>query len=378
MQKVITINLNGNAYQLDESGYDALHQYLADASRALESNPDRAEIVSDLEQAIAEKCQRFLGANKTVITAGEVEQIVREMGPIDAGAGGGTPGADDDGKTRAEPRPKRLVRIPEGGMIGGVCTGLGAYLNIDVTLIRIGFVIVRAALKGAGIIGYIIAMFVILKRRRPRSGQPPAASLQCQGIGRPGREAVCRRHAAPAPGVATATRSGQHYGGLGGAPTAYGPPPGLSMLQPLFGCCISACFCPRDELISLVNGARYWRWQLRRHAGLGRCPDLLVAYQIVVAPIRAAHHDIASANPAPPVNAFWNAVVGLTGLMLVVWIASGHGPEIREFLQRLPEVFRDSSTPFATRRDDVTEPPPARCTRSEPAVACYAAKAEGF
>ena len=35
MQKVITINLNGNAYQLDESGYDALHQYLADASRAL-------------------------------------------------------------------------------------------------------------------------------------------------------------------------------------------------------------------------------------------------------------------------------------------------------------------------------------------------------
>ena len=99
MQKVITINLNGNAYQLDESGYEALHQYLADASRALQSNPDRAEIVSDLEQAIADKCQRFLGPNKTVITAGEVEQIVREMGPIDAAAGGEAPGAEGDGKT---------------------------------------------------------------------------------------------------------------------------------------------------------------------------------------------------------------------------------------------------------------------------------------
>ena len=161
MQKVITINLNGNAYQLDESGYDALHQYLADASRALESNPDRVEIVSDLEQAIAEKCQRFLGPNKTVITAGEVEQIVREMGPIDAAAGGEAPGAADGGKTRTEPRPKRLVRIPEGGMFGGVCNGLGAYLNIDVTLIRIGFVIVVLVTQGAGIIGYIIAMFVI-------------------------------------------------------------------------------------------------------------------------------------------------------------------------------------------------------------------------
>jgi hypothetical protein len=113
MQKVITINLNGNAYQLDESGYEALHQYLADASRALESNPDRAEIVADLEQAIADKCQRFLGASKTVIAAAEVEQIVREMGPIDAAAGDEAPGAARDGTTRGEPRPKRLVRIPE-------------------------------------------------------------------------------------------------------------------------------------------------------------------------------------------------------------------------------------------------------------------------
>ena len=31
MQKVISINLNGNAYQLDESGYDALRAYLARA-----------------------------------------------------------------------------------------------------------------------------------------------------------------------------------------------------------------------------------------------------------------------------------------------------------------------------------------------------------
>ena len=33
MQKVISINLNGNAYQLDESGYDTLREYLARAER---------------------------------------------------------------------------------------------------------------------------------------------------------------------------------------------------------------------------------------------------------------------------------------------------------------------------------------------------------
>jgi hypothetical protein len=60
MKKVITINLNGNAYQIDESGYAALVAYLEGAERQLEDNPDRAEIVADLEQAIAEKCRGFL------------------------------------------------------------------------------------------------------------------------------------------------------------------------------------------------------------------------------------------------------------------------------------------------------------------------------
>ena len=69
MQKVITINLNGNAYQLDESGYDALRAYLNHADAQLGGNPDKAEIIRDLEQSIAEKCMRFLGPGKSVVSA---------------------------------------------------------------------------------------------------------------------------------------------------------------------------------------------------------------------------------------------------------------------------------------------------------------------
>ena len=35
MQKVIAINLNGNAYQLDERGYEALRAYLEQAEHEL-------------------------------------------------------------------------------------------------------------------------------------------------------------------------------------------------------------------------------------------------------------------------------------------------------------------------------------------------------
>src|SRR6476469_3745888 len=117
MQKVISINLNGNAYQLDESGYEALRDYLAGAERALAANPDRAEIMRDLEQAIAEKCQRFLGSHKSVVSASEVDQIVKEMGPIEAAEGDATGTAqkatNGTQEAHAGPRPKRLYRNPD-------------------------------------------------------------------------------------------------------------------------------------------------------------------------------------------------------------------------------------------------------------------------
>jgi phage shock protein C len=36
---------------------------------------------------------------------------------------------------------KKLVRVEEGRMIAGVCTGLGAYFGVDPTVIRIIFIV---------------------------------------------------------------------------------------------------------------------------------------------------------------------------------------------------------------------------------------------
>jgi phage shock protein PspC (stress-responsive transcriptional regulator) len=166
MQKVIGINLNGNAYQVDERGYAALVEYLERAEAALKENPDRAEILADLEQAIAEKCQKFLGPHKTVVTAAEIDQIIREMGPVDAGAAAAASGdKQSNGKTaEAEPErgaPRRLYQLREGAMISGVCAGLAAYFNIDVTLVRIVFVILTFGTGGVWLVVYGVLMFLV-------------------------------------------------------------------------------------------------------------------------------------------------------------------------------------------------------------------------
>jgi len=86
MNKVVTINLNGNAYQLEEAGYDMLRVYLDDAARQLAGNPDKDEIIADIEQAIADKCRALLNSSRSVVLTKQVEQIIAEMGPVEDGS----------------------------------------------------------------------------------------------------------------------------------------------------------------------------------------------------------------------------------------------------------------------------------------------------
>ena len=160
MEPVVTINLNGNPYQLDQSAYDALKAYLDAAERALGTNPDKAEIMRDLEQAIADKCAAFLSAHKTVVSAEEMKRALDEMGPVD-----GEAGATNEEKAQAfgqsgAPR-KRIYRIRDGAQIAGVCAGIGAYLDMDANLVRLVFIILAVITSGAFFFVYVILMFVI-------------------------------------------------------------------------------------------------------------------------------------------------------------------------------------------------------------------------
>lgn len=165
MQKVVALNLNGRAYHVEEPGYDGLLAYLDRAGTTLAANPDRAEILADLEQAIAEKCDRLLGPNKTVVTGAEIERILAEMGPVETGDGEPAAGATADAagaKTNAGAAPqKRLYQIREGAMISGLCQGIAAYFDVDVTWVRVAFVLLAFLTRGAFLLVYGVLMFVI-------------------------------------------------------------------------------------------------------------------------------------------------------------------------------------------------------------------------
>ncbi len=158
MNKIISINLGGRAYQLEENGYNLLKDYLEKAAERLASDPDKTEIINDLEQAIAEKINRLLNAGKNVATDEEVEKIIKEMGPVESPE----EQKNENKKDGEDKKPvKRLYRIYEGKMIAGVCTGLAAYFNIDVVVVRVVFILLTLLTQGAGIIAYIVLLVIV-------------------------------------------------------------------------------------------------------------------------------------------------------------------------------------------------------------------------
>jgi hypothetical protein len=97
MRTVNTISLNGNAWQIEAEGCQALAAYLKSAETRLTADPDRDEILADLEQAIADKLSRHVSTHKNVVTADEIALVLQEMGPVETGAAGADaakPGGD--------------------------------------------------------------------------------------------------------------------------------------------------------------------------------------------------------------------------------------------------------------------------------------------
>jgi len=61
-------------------------------------------------------------------------------------------------------QPKRLYRNPENRVLGGVCSGLGAYFNADPVLIRIIFILFTV-LFASGLLIYLVMWMITPEAR---------------------------------------------------------------------------------------------------------------------------------------------------------------------------------------------------------------------
>lgn len=137
---------------MDEESYQIIDKYLDSLKRYYGAQAEGAEILEDIEERMGELLAERCG-QENVVTPADARYAIGILGSPAAIEGGE---AAETGTAAASKAIKRLYRNPDGKIIGGVCSGLAAYLNWDVTLIRIVL-----ALAEIGMLFWGEAIFVI-------------------------------------------------------------------------------------------------------------------------------------------------------------------------------------------------------------------------
>jgi phage shock protein PspC (stress-responsive transcriptional regulator) len=164
MNKTININLAGIIFHIDEVAFNRLNSYLNSIKAYFSNQEGSDEIMSDIESRIAELFNERIADNKQVITLTDVEAVIGVMGQPEDYAG------EDEREPYAEPvsgassggrkRRRRIFRHPDEKVLGGVCGGLAAYLNIDPIWLRLLWIL-SVFVYGGGVIFYLILWIII-------------------------------------------------------------------------------------------------------------------------------------------------------------------------------------------------------------------------
>lgn len=157
MKITVSINLGGYSFNIDEDAYAELKRYLKNLELHFAEEESSSEILSDIESRMAELFRSKLTSFKQVITIEDVNQVISVMGtPEDI--------SDDEKKSAGDkfstPGYHRMYRDPDRRIIGGVCSGMGAYWDLEPWIVRVIFLIL-AMIGGLGILIYLILYIVL-------------------------------------------------------------------------------------------------------------------------------------------------------------------------------------------------------------------------
>jgi phage shock protein PspC (stress-responsive transcriptional regulator) len=161
MKITMSVNLGGYSFNIDEDAYSELKRYLHSLEVHFAGEESSSEILSDIESRMAELFRTKLTTYKQVITIDDVKNVVSVLGAPEDITDGEATSAKDKFST---PGYHRMYRDPDHRIIGGVCSGMGAYWNVDPMILRILF-IVATVMGGLGGIVYLI-LYIVLPEAR--------------------------------------------------------------------------------------------------------------------------------------------------------------------------------------------------------------------
>ena len=161
MNKTVTINIAGLVFHIDEDAYNKLDSYIQAVRNSIQQESED-EIIADIESRIAELFAERIDPQTGVIRMNNVDEIINIMGkPEDYIIEDNEPVRPNNFSTTNKTY-KKIYRDGEKRILGGVCSGLEHYFNIDPVWMRIIFILLFF-LYGISILVYFILWIIIPK-----------------------------------------------------------------------------------------------------------------------------------------------------------------------------------------------------------------------
>ncbi|MFM2135826.1 MAG: hypothetical protein RL021_1226 [Bacteroidota bacterium] len=159
MKNTVTAGIGGINFHLEVAAYERFKSYLDSISRSLSATEGREEILQDIEARVAELLQEKLSHGLQVVTLNDIEQVIKAIGqPEDFN----DESIRDSSSDQPLPVSRKLFRDPDDKILGGVCSGIAAFLSIDALWLRLFFALLFFGF-GTGLLLYIILWVVIPK-----------------------------------------------------------------------------------------------------------------------------------------------------------------------------------------------------------------------
>lgn len=168
MNKILSITVGKQLFNIEESAFGSLNNYLKTLHTYFKNDKDSDEILGDLENRIAEIFGGAITKQKKFLTQEDIDKMVVTLGKtedFDA------INAKDEDKEKSVNTilqasqaqnfsHKKLMRDPDDRILGGVCAGLGHYFNVSPLVVRL-IALVLFLSFGFGLLIYI-ALWIIM------------------------------------------------------------------------------------------------------------------------------------------------------------------------------------------------------------------------
>ena len=169
MKRTINAGIGGKSFIMDEDAYERLNSYLETFRRRLDPQQG-GEIMDEIESRIAELLNGGLMSEGQTVSLSMINRITSQLGMPDGKPEFENTYTEEKQNFKEEIKMNPVHKLyldQDDKKIAGVCSGLAAYFDIDVTVVRILMLIVAIVGISIGFWIYIIIWIVAPKALTP-------------------------------------------------------------------------------------------------------------------------------------------------------------------------------------------------------------------